>query len=65
MCKDKETSVLRLRDLFVRRNIKFIQDQFNKEIKLNSSQIKRVNLSWRRRSKGVRAKENSMIKDLV
>jgi hypothetical protein len=62
--QDKETSLLRVRDLFVHGNIKFIQDQFNKEIKLNPSQIKRVNLSWRR-SKGVRAKENFKIKDSV
>jgi hypothetical protein len=43
--QDKKTSLLRVRDLFVHGNIKFIQDQFNKEIKLNPSQIKRVNLS--------------------
>jgi hypothetical protein len=38
--QDKETSLLRVRDLFVHRNIKFIQDRFNKEMKLNPSQIK-------------------------
>jgi hypothetical protein len=43
--QDKETSLLRVRDIFVRGNIKFIQDRFNKEIKLNSSRIKRVNPS--------------------
>jgi hypothetical protein len=43
--QDKETSLLRVRDLFVHRNIKLIQDRFNKEIKLNPSQIKRVKLS--------------------
>jgi hypothetical protein len=41
--QDKEASLLRVRDLFVHENIKFIQDRFNKEIKL-PSQIKRVNL---------------------
>jgi uncharacterized protein YcfJ len=63
--QDKDSSLLRVRDHFVHRNIKFIQDRFNKEIKLNPSQIKRVNLSRRRRPKGVWAKENSKIKDLV
>jgi hypothetical protein len=43
--RDKETSLLWVRDLFVHRNIKFIQDRFNKEIMLNPSQIKMVNLS--------------------
>jgi hypothetical protein len=38
--QDKETSLLRVRDLFIHVNIKFIQDRFNKEIKLNPSQIK-------------------------
>jgi hypothetical protein len=28
--QDKKTSLLRVRDLFVYRNIKFIQDRFNK-----------------------------------
>jgi hypothetical protein len=41
--QDKEASLLRVRDLFVHGNIKFIQDRFKKEIKL-PSQIKRVNL---------------------
>jgi hypothetical protein len=31
---DKETSLLQVRDLFVHRNNKFIQDRFSKEIKL-------------------------------
>jgi hypothetical protein len=35
--------LLQVRDLSVYRNIKFIQDQFNKEMKLNPSKIKRVN----------------------
>jgi hypothetical protein len=35
--QDKETSLFRVGDLFVHRNIKFIQGQFNKEIKLNLS----------------------------
>jgi hypothetical protein len=43
--QDKETSLRRVRDLFVHGNIKFIQDRFNMEIKLNLSQIRRVNLS--------------------
>jgi hypothetical protein len=43
--RDKETSLLRVRDIFVPRNIEFIEGQFNKEIKLNPSQIKRVSLS--------------------
>jgi hypothetical protein len=38
--QDNETSLLQVRDLFVHKNIKFIQDQFNKEMKLNLSQIK-------------------------
>jgi hypothetical protein len=38
--QDKETSLLQVRDIFLHRNIKFIQDQFNMEIKLNPSQIK-------------------------
>jgi hypothetical protein len=63
--QDKETSLLQVRDPFVHRSIKFIQDWFNNEIKLNPSQIKWVNPSWRRRSKGVRAKENSKINDSV
>jgi hypothetical protein len=41
----KRTYLLWVRDLFVHENIKFIKDQFNKEIKLNPSQIRRVNLS--------------------
>jgi hypothetical protein len=41
----KGTSLLRVRDLFVHGNIKFIRDQFNKEIKLNLSQLRRVNPS--------------------
>jgi hypothetical protein len=43
--RDKENSLLQVRDLFVHRNIKFIQDRFNKEINLNLSQIKRVSPS--------------------
>jgi hypothetical protein len=43
--RDKETFLLRVRDLFVHGNIKFIQDRFNTEIKLNLSQIKRVSPS--------------------
>jgi hypothetical protein len=43
--QDKESSLLRVRELFVYGNIKFIQDRFNKEIKLNLSQIKGVNPS--------------------
>jgi hypothetical protein len=43
--QDKETSFIRVRDLFVHMNIKFIQDRFNKEMKLNLSQIKSFNLS--------------------
>jgi hypothetical protein len=43
--QDKETSFLRVRDLFVHGNIKFIQDQFNKERELNRSQIRRDNPS--------------------
>jgi hypothetical protein len=35
--QDDETSLLQGRDLFVHGNIKFIQDRFNKEIKLNLS----------------------------
>jgi hypothetical protein len=61
----KRTYLLWVRGLFVHGNIKFIKDRFNKEIKLNPSQIRRVNLSWRRGSKGVRDKENSKIKDSV
>jgi hypothetical protein len=41
----KRTYLLWVRDLFVHGNIKFIKDRFNKEIKLNPSQIRRVNLS--------------------
>jgi hypothetical protein len=43
--QDKGTSLLQVRDLFVHGNIKFIRDRFNKEIKLNPSQIRRVNLN--------------------
>jgi hypothetical protein len=43
--QDKETSLLWVRDIFVLRDIKFVQDWFSKEIKLNPSQIRRVNLS--------------------
>jgi hypothetical protein len=38
--QDKETSLLWVRYLFVHGNIKFIQDRFSKEIKLNPSRIK-------------------------
>jgi hypothetical protein len=41
----KGTSLLRVRDIFVHGNIKFIRDRFNKEIKLNPNQIRRVNPS--------------------
>jgi hypothetical protein len=41
----KGTSLLKVRDLFVHGNIKFIGDQLNKEIKLNLSPMRRVNLS--------------------
>jgi hypothetical protein len=37
--QDKETSLLRVTDHFVHRNIKFIQDRFSMEIKLNLSQV--------------------------
>jgi hypothetical protein len=38
--QDKETSLLWVRDIFVHRNIKFIQDRFNKEMTLNLTQLK-------------------------
>jgi hypothetical protein len=43
--QDEETSLLWVRDLFVHGDIKFIQDRFNKEIELYTSQIRRVNPS--------------------
>jgi hypothetical protein len=59
--QDKENSLLRVRDLFVHKNIKFIQDRFNKEMKLNPSQIE-----WSIQAEGGdRVKENSKIKDSV
>jgi hypothetical protein len=46
--QDKETSLIWVRDLFVHKNIKFIQAQFNKEMKLKSrlSRIKIKSSSW-------------------
>jgi hypothetical protein len=38
--QDKETCLLRVTYIFVHWNIKFMQDRFSKEIKLNRSQIK-------------------------
>jgi hypothetical protein len=44
----KETSLIWVRDLFVHKHIKFIQAQFNKEMKLKSrpSRIKIKSSSW-------------------
>jgi hypothetical protein len=46
--QDKEASLIWVRDLFVHKNIKFIQAQFNKEMKLKSrlSRIKIKSSSW-------------------
>jgi hypothetical protein len=51
--QDKETFLLHVRYLFLHRNIKFTQDRFNKEMKLDPSQIERVKSCRGRRSKGV------------
>jgi hypothetical protein len=63
--QDKVTSLHQVRDLFVHRNIKFIQNLFNKEMKLNLSQIKGSIQVECRDLKESEPRKNSKTKDSV